>query len=61
MLQPFTGKDFAIRSLADRLFDLHHLKYLYPTLNKIEVFNKYTTPVSGRDRILNELIHVIYY
>ncbi|EFN64757.1 Signal transducer and activator of transcription 5B [Camponotus floridanus] len=46
MLQPFTGKDFAIRSLADRLFDLHHLKYLYPTLNKIEVFNKYTTPVS---------------
>lgn len=52
MLQPFTGKDFAIRSLADRIYDLQHLLYLYPNLNKDQVFSKYCTPVSGRCRIL---------
>ncbi|XP_029671595.1 signal transducer and activator of transcription 5B isoform X1 [Formica exsecta] len=46
MLQPFTGKDFAIRSLADRIYDLQHLLYLYPNLNKDQVFSKYCTPVS---------------
>ncbi|XP_014206630.1 signal transducer and activator of transcription 5B isoform X2 [Copidosoma floridanum] len=44
MLQPFTSKDFAIRSLADRLSDLHHLAYLYPDLPKDPTFSKYYTP-----------------
>ncbi|XP_015116346.1 signal transducer and activator of transcription 5B [Diachasma alloeum] len=44
MLQPFTSKDFAIRSLADRVSDLHHLLYLYPDLSKDQAFSKYYTP-----------------
>lgn len=46
MLQPFTGKDFAIRNLADRVFDLQHLLYLYPSLTKDAAFGKYVTPAS---------------
>ncbi|KRT82459.1 hypothetical protein AMK59_3814 [Oryctes borbonicus] len=44
MLQPFTSKDFAIRSLADRVNDLKHLLYLYPDTAKDVAFNKYYTP-----------------
>ncbi|XP_058798217.1 signal transducer and activator of transcription 5B [Phymastichus coffea] len=44
MLQPFTSKDFAIRSLADRVSDLQHLLYLYPDLSKDQAFSKYYTP-----------------
>nr|KAF7389710.1 hypothetical protein H0235_018194 [Vespula pensylvanica] len=44
MLQPFTSKDFAIRSLADRVSDLQHLLYLYPDLSKDHAFSKYYTP-----------------
>ncbi|XP_026823730.1 signal transducer and activator of transcription 5B isoform X2 [Ooceraea biroi] len=44
MLQPFTSKDFAIRSLADRVFDLQHLLYLYPDIAKDQAFSKYYTP-----------------
>lgn len=47
MLQPFTGKDFGIRSLADRLADLQHLLYLYPDVPKDQAFSKYYTPFSG--------------
>lgn len=44
MIQPFTSKDFAIRSLADRIRDLNHLLYLYPDIGKDMAFNKYYTP-----------------
>lgn len=44
MLQPFTSKDFAIRSLADRISDLAHLLYLYPDVPKDQAFGKYYTP-----------------
>jgi signal transducer and activator of transcription 5B len=44
MLQPFTSKDFAIRSLADRLADMQHLQYLYPDISKDAAFGKYYTP-----------------
>ncbi|XP_066996363.1 signal transducer and activator of transcription 5B isoform X2 [Anabrus simplex] len=46
MLQPFTSKDFAIRSLADRISDLQHLVYLYPDIPKEQAFAKYYTPFS---------------
>lgn len=48
MLQPFTSKDFAVRSLADRLADLRHLIYLYPDIDKNTVFKKYYTPFTGK-------------
>ncbi|XP_046451786.1 signal transducer and activator of transcription 5B-like isoform X2 [Daphnia pulex] len=44
MLQPFTSKDFAIRTLADRVSDLKHLIYLYPDIPKDQAFGKYYTP-----------------
>lgn len=44
MLQPFTSKDFAIRTLADRISDLKHLIYLYPDIPKDQAFGKYYTP-----------------
>lgn len=47
MLQPFTSKDFAIRSLADRVSDLQHLIYLYPDRSKDQAFSKYYTPFTG--------------
>lgn len=43
-LQPFTSKDFAIRSLADRIADLNHLVFLYPEISKDIPFGKYYTP-----------------
>lgn len=55
MLQPFTSKDFAIRSLADRVFDLQHLLYLYPDISKDQAFSKYYTPFTG-NFILNIFI-----
>ncbi|XP_044727271.1 signal transducer and activator of transcription 5B [Chrysoperla carnea] len=44
MIQPFTSKDFGIRSLADRIFDLQQLMYLYPDICKDHAFGKYYTP-----------------
>ncbi|XP_012223003.1 signal transducer and activator of transcription 5B isoform X3 [Linepithema humile] len=44
MLQPFTSKDFNIRNLADRLYDLQQLLYLYPDQPKDNAFAKYYTP-----------------
>lgn len=46
-LQPFTSKDFQIRSLADRIADLNHLTYLYPEIQKDIQFGKYYTPYQG--------------
>ena len=46
-LQPFTSKDFAIRSLADRVADLNHLVYLYPDISKDIPFGKNYTPFQG--------------
>ncbi|KAL1490502.1 hypothetical protein ABEB36_013184 [Hypothenemus hampei] len=43
-LQPFTAKDFSVRSLADRIGDLTHLITLYPDTAKEVFFQKYYTP-----------------
>lgn len=48
MLLPFTSKDFAIRSLADRIADLSHLVNLYPDIPKDIAFTKYYTPFQGK-------------
>ncbi|KAL0269585.1 UNVERIFIED_CONTAM: hypothetical protein PYX00_007268 [Menopon gallinae] len=45
MLQPFTSKDFSIRSLADRISDLSHLVYLFPDIRKENAFGRYYTPM----------------
>ncbi|XP_051171360.1 signal transducer and activator of transcription 5B isoform X2 [Leptopilina boulardi] len=53
MLQPFTSKDFAIRSLPDRVSDLQHLLYLYPDISKDQAFSKYYTPFSENQSVTN--------
>ncbi|XP_034939786.1 signal transducer and activator of transcription 5B [Chelonus insularis] len=53
MLQPFTSKDFAIRSLADRISDLQHLLYLYPDRPKDQVFSRYYTPFAENQPTTN--------
>lgn len=50
MLQPFTAKDFSIRSLADRLNDLKQLNFLYPDIPKSVAFSKYYSPVSDNQK-----------
>lgn len=45
MLQPFSSKDFQIRSLADRIQDLHQLITLYPDIPKDIAFGQYYTPL----------------
>lgn len=47
MLQPFLAKDFAIRSLADRVYDLGQLVTLYPDVPKDHAFGQYYTPMMG--------------
>ncbi|XP_066300615.1 signal transducer and activator of transcription 5B-like isoform X1 [Branchiostoma lanceolatum] len=47
-LQPFTTRDFGIRSLADRIHDLPHLVNLYPDIPKDEAFSKYYTPIRDK-------------
>lgn len=49
MLQPFTHKDFAIRTLADRIQDLKPLIFLYPDIPKDQAFSKYYTPINGEN------------
>lgn len=44
---PNTSKDFAVRSLADRIHDLDNLQILYPDTPKEVVFQKYYTPFQG--------------
>jgi len=53
MLQPFTHKDFAIRSLADRINDLSNLVYLYPDITKDAAFSKYYTPYQDNQPATN--------
>lgn len=53
MLQPFTGRDFAIRSLADRIYDLKTLLHLYPDIPKDQCFGKYYTPISENQTSTN--------
>jgi signal transducer and activator of transcription 5B len=48
-IQPFTAKDFATRSLSDRIRDFDDLTILYPSKSKAEAFDKYTTP-SGQPK-----------
>ncbi|KAK2713763.1 signal transducer and activator of transcription 5B-like isoform X2 [Artemia franciscana] len=50
MIQPFNTKDFTIRSLADRIFDLKYLTHLYPDIPKDVAFHKYYTPADPADR-----------
>ncbi|XP_055323870.1 signal transducer and activator of transcription 5B-like isoform X1 [Sitodiplosis mosellana] len=45
MLQPFCHKDFAIRSLGDRIKDLNQCVYLYPDIPKDKAFGNYYTPL----------------
>ncbi|KAL1414570.1 hypothetical protein MTO96_007355 [Rhipicephalus appendiculatus] len=46
MIQPFTSRDFTIRSLADRVSDLQQLTFMYPDIPKDQAFGKYYTPVT---------------
>lgn len=48
MLQPFCHKDFAIRSLGDRIKDLNQCVHLYPDIPKDKAFGNYYTPVPGK-------------
>ena len=45
---PFTAKDFGIRPLPDRLFDLNYLAYLFPNIPKDVAFGKYCTQSAGK-------------
>lgn len=45
MLQPFLHKDFAIRTLGDRIKDLNQCVTLYPDIPKERAFGAYYTPV----------------
>ncbi|KAH6929480.1 hypothetical protein HPB50_000580 [Hyalomma asiaticum] len=46
MIQPFTSRDFTIRSLADRVNDLQQLTFMYPDIPKDQAFGKYYTPIT---------------
>lgn len=50
MIQPFTNKDFAIRSLGDRIKDLTQCVTLYPDIPKEKAFGAYFTPMVGKCR-----------
>lgn len=41
MLPPLTCKDLATRPLADRIFDLSDLAYLYPDVPKDQAFGEF--------------------
>lgn len=49
MLQPFCHKDFAIRSLGDRIKDLNQCVHLYPDIPKDKAFGNYYTPQPGKN------------
>lgn len=64
MIQPFTNKDFAIRSLGDRIKDLTQCVTLYPDIPKEKAFGNYFTQMIGKrltrednlEAMLNQLI-----
>lgn len=43
-LQPWSARDFAIRGLADRIFDLPELTHLFPDIHKEVAFGLFRTP-----------------
>lgn len=47
MLQPFCHKDFAIRTLGDRIKDLNQCVTLYPDIPKDKAFGAYYSPLGG--------------
>lgn len=53
MLQPFCHKDFAIRSLGDRIKDLNQCVNLYPDIPKDKAFGAYYTPIGGKISIFS--------
>ncbi|KAL1491221.1 hypothetical protein ABEB36_011852 [Hypothenemus hampei] len=55
-LQPFTTRDFQVRSLADRIGDLIHLTHLFPDTLKDFYFQKYYTPYQEQARQPNGYI-----
>ncbi|XP_048520808.1 signal transducer and activator of transcription 5B isoform X3 [Dendroctonus ponderosae] len=59
-LQPFTAKDFVMRSLADRIYDIHELITLYPDSAKEFYFEKYCTSLestpSGRNGYVRPML-----
>lgn len=59
MLQPWTSKDLGVRSLADRIQDLQHLRFLYPNINKDEAFQKFYSPVTEESRGINGYVRNI--
>ncbi|XP_060516517.1 signal transducer and activator of transcription 5B isoform X2 [Cylas formicarius] len=58
-LQPFTSKDFQIRSLADRISDLNHLVTLYPDIAKEVHFQKYYTPYQDNPPPINGYVRPV--
>ena len=40
-LQPWSSRDFAIRGLADRIFDIPELTHLYPDIPKEQAFGRF--------------------
>ena len=52
MLQPWTARDLQIRGLADRVHDIHNLKYLFNNIeankNKDTAFAQFYTQRLGK-------------
>ncbi|CAH1775759.1 unnamed protein product [Owenia fusiformis] len=53
-LAPFAAKDFAIRSLADRISDLPTLSTLFPNIPKLDCFGKYCSNPTNASELTNE-------
>lgn len=47
MVHPLSGKDLVVRSLGDRMRDLHQCVTLYPNIAKDQVFGNYYSPAIG--------------
>ncbi|KAF7282323.1 signal transducer and transcription activator Stat92E isoform X2 [Rhynchophorus ferrugineus] len=58
-LQPFTSKDFTVRSLADRISDLNHLVVLFPDTAKELFFQKYYTPYQEQQQPINGYVRPV--
>ncbi|XP_054716983.1 signal transducer and activator of transcription 5B-like [Uloborus diversus] len=59
MVQPFTSRDFVIRSLADRISDLKNLLYLYPDIPKDQAFGKYYTYTENQPSSVNGYVRPV--
>jgi signal transducer and activator of transcription 5B len=61
-ISPFTYKDFATRSLSDRISDFENLQILYPATPKIEAFMMYRAPSNqpkNKDYVPSEIRAVL--